>query len=83
MEPKEIKILEAFRELRDHGLGQMTIKFQEDDKQLIIKEKWKKNPNQLDVETAIEDCLTWGFGSVETFEIGTIGILKKIRKIKI
>lgn len=83
MEEKETKILEAFREMRDHGYGQITIRFQEDDKQLIIKEKWKKNPSQLDVETAIDDCLTWGFGSVETFEMGTIGVLKQIRKVKI
>ena len=83
MEEKEQKVLEAFKEMRDHGYGQITIRFQEDDEQLIIKEKWKKNPSQLDVETAIDDCLTWGFGSVETFEIGTIGVLKQIRKVKI
>lgn len=83
MDEKETKILEAFRELREHGYGQVTIKFQEDDHQLITKEKWKKNPTPLDIQTAIEDTLTWGFGSVETFEIGTIGILKQIRKKKI
>lgn len=83
MDEKEQKVVEAFKEMRDHGYGQITIRFNEDDHQLIIKEKWKKNPSQLDVETAIDNCLTWGFGSVEIFEIGTIGVLKQIRKVKI
>lgn len=83
MDEKETKILEAFREMRDHGYGQVTVKFLEDDHQIIAKERWKKNPTQLDIEKAIEDTLTWGFGSVETFAIGSVNILKQIRKIKI
>lgn len=83
MDEKETKVLEKFKEMREHGFGQILIKFDEDDKVVIYSEKWKKNPSQLDVETAVNNTLSWGFGSVETFEVGKIAILKQVRKMRI
>lgn len=78
MDEQETKVLAAFREMKEKE-GSLTIKFQK--APIIIKETWKRNPTQGEIEQAIDDTLAYGYGSVETLESGGVYILKKVKKI--
>ena len=83
MTPERLaKIENAIREVHDHGKGEVTIRFDEDDKVILTVYKDYKEPNIYKVQEVFVGVTEWGFGGV-TIADGNILIVRERRQEKI
>lgn len=83
MDEKETRILKMVKEIKDKGIGFLTIHVKED--KLLAEQCFhKKSPTDLDIQEIEEDIELAGFGRVEKeFVDGRWQYVNKIRKFKL
>lgn len=82
MDEKRKRLHEALDDACDYGLGEFNIKIKEDGNFFIIDVRWKKNPSDLDVQSAVMPENLPFFGGIETAD-GDVFVLKRRKAIRI
>lgn len=71
------KIQKALEEVEEHGRGEVTIKFDEDNKAMLIVHKDHQHPDIYRVDAILKEVVDWGFGGMTVADSEVMVIREK------